>query len=423
MAKSFFPRLQGNSRGCLAFEPFFLIPFSMFSTYATLYMYELGLTEVNIGWITTIGLIVQVVSSLLSGYLTDRLGRKRAILFFDLLSWSLATLLWAFSQNLWFFVAAAIINGFQRVPHVAFYCLIVEDTRPNDRTYVFTLLQIISVIGGLFAPLGGLLVSHYGMVQGMRIMYVLAFLFMTFQFVGRHLTTRETEAGIKKRQETRELGLKQITVEYGGAFRDLWADSNLLLIFAVYILFNFQATLKTTYLSLYLADYLHLDSGIISLFPAVSSVIMLLTLWLLMPKISEQSANRSMMAGFALSALSNVMLVVYPSSSLLWIGLSTILAAVGLMISSPYLEAAVQNAIDDDKRAKVFSMLSVLILLFTAPAGIIGGWAYKLDPRIPLWLVTAAFAVSYLLLHLYRRRSNRKGSIPRQPERGIEQDS
>lgn len=388
----------------------------MFSTYATLYMYELGLTELNIGWITTIGLIVQVFSSLLSGYLTDRLGRKRAILYFDLLSWSLATLLWAFSQNLWFFAAAAVINGFQRVPHIAFYCLIVEDTRPADRTYVFTLLQIIGVIGGLFAPLGGLLVHQYGMVTGMRIMYVLAFLFMTFQFVGRHLTTRETEAGIRKRQETRELGLRESMIEYGGAFRDLGAERNLLLIFGVYILFNFQATLKSTYLYLYLADYIHLDSGILSMFPAVSSVIMLLTLWLLMPRIPDQSASRAMMAGFGLSALSNAMLVVYPSASFVWIGLSTILAAVGLMISSPYLEAAVQNAIEDEKRAKVFSMLSVLILVFTAPAGIIGGWAYKLDPRIPLWLVTAAFVASYLLLHLYRRRTAYKDTIPQQAQ-------
>ncbi|MNB74966.1 hypothetical protein D3C75_216060 [compost metagenome] len=118
-----------------------------------------------------------------------------------------------------------------------------------------------------------------------------------------------------------------------------------------------------------------------------------------------------MMAGFGLSAASNVMLVLYPSSSLLWIGLSTVLAAVGLMISSPYLEAAVQNAIEDDKRAKVFSMLSVLILLFTAPAGIIGGWAYKLDPRIPLWLVTAAFIVSYMLLHLYLKRTGSKSNV------------
>ncbi len=141
---------------------------------------------------------------------------------------------------------------------------------------------------------------------------------------------------------------------------------------------------------------------------------MLLTLWLLMPKIPDQSANRSMLAGFGLSSLSDVMLVLYPSSSLLWIGLSTILAAVGLMISSPYLEAAVQNAIDDDNWAKIFSMLSVLILLFTAPAGIIGGWAYKLDPSIPLWLVTAAFAISYMLLHLYRRRTDRNSGLPQQ---------
>lgn len=403
MTRRRFSRLQGNSRGCLAFEPFFLIPYSMFGTYATLYMHNLGVSETKIGWITTIGLVVQVFSSFISGYLTDRMGRKSAILYFDLLSWSLATILWAVSQNVWFFLAAAIINGFQRVPHVAFYCLVVEDTKPSDRTYVFTLLQIISVIGGLFAPLGGLLVDRFGLVPGVRIMYVLAFLMMTFQFVGRHLTTRETEIGLRKMRETRELGLKESLIDYGGAIRDIFASKPLLLIFGIYILFNFQATMKTTYLSLYLADYLHVDSGLISLFPAVSSVIMLLTLWLLMPKIPEQAANRAMMAGFALSVLSNVMLVILPTSNLAWIGLSTVLAAIGLMISSPYLEAAVQNAIDDEKRAKVFSMLSVLILLLTSPAGIIGGWAYELDPRIPIWIVSAAFAASVLLMLMHHR--------------------
>ncbi|MDO7907793.1 MFS transporter [Paenibacillus sp. JX-17] len=407
MARPLFQRLQGNSRGCLAFEPFFLIPYSMLTTYATLYMYHLGVTETAIGWITTISLIMQVFSSFLSGYLTDRMGRKSAILYFDLLSWTAATLLWAVSQNVWFFLFAAIINGFQRIPHVAFYCLVVEDTKPDDRTYVFTLLQIISVIGGLFAPLGGLLVEQYGLVNGMRIMYVLACVLMTFQFVGRHWTTKETEIGYRKMRETRELGLKDSLIDYGGAIREILQSKGLLLIFSVYILFNFQATLKTTYLSLYMADYLHMDSGLISLFPAVSSVIMLLTLWLLMPKISDNAANKAMMAGFALSVISNVMIVVVPSSNLLWIGISTILSAVGLMISSPYLEAAVQNAIDDEKRAKVFSMLSVLILLLTSPAGIIGGWAYKLDPRIPIWLVAVAFAGAYILTLLHRRQEKK----------------
>ncbi len=410
MASTFYPRLRGNSRGCLAFEPFFLIPYSMMATYATLYMYELGVTETNIGWITTLGLLVQVLAAFMSGYLTDRLGRKRAILIFDVLSWSVAMLIFAFSQNVWFFVLATCINGLQRVPHVAFYCLIVEDTPKKDRTYVFTLLQIIGVVGGLFAPLGGLLVSHYGLVDGTRIMYVLCSVLMTFQFIGRHVTTRETEMGYRKMKETKALGLKASLIDYSGAIRDLFASRSLMLIFVVYILFNFQMTLKTTYLSLYLADFLHIESWLISLVPAVSSVIMLLALWFIMPKIPAEGETRSMMAGFALSVLSNVMLVLWPTPNLLWVGLSTVLAAVGLMISSPYLEAAVQNAIDDEKRAKVFSMLSVVILLLTSPAGIVGGWAYTLDPRIPIWIITASFAAAFVFLMIYLSRI-RKGEL------------
>ncbi len=403
MARTWFPRLQGNSRGCLAFEPFFLIPYSMVMTYATLYMYELGVTETAIGWITTLSLIVQVISSFLSGYLTDRLGRKRAVLYFDLLSWTLATIVWAVSQNVWFFVLAALLNGFQRVPSTAFYCLVVEDTRPSDRTYVFTLLQIISVIGGLFAPLGGLLVYSYGLVDGTRIMYWIATISMTFQFIGRHLTTKETEMGYRKMQETRDLGLGKSLLDYAGAIREITASRSLLLIFGVYVLFNFQTTLKTTYLSLYMADYLHIDNDLISLVPAVSSIVMLVVLWLLTPRIPEQAMYKSMMAGFGLSVISNVMLVVGPITELAWVALSTVIAAVGMMISSPYLEAAVANAIDDNKRAKIFSMLSVLILLITSPAGIIGGWAYTFDPRIPIWLMIIAFALACVLTVRYER--------------------
>ncbi len=403
MARTWFPRLQGNSRGCLAFEPFFLIPYSMVMTYATLYMYELGVTETAIGWITTLSLIVQVISSFLSGYLTDRLGRKRAVLYFDLLSWTLATIVWAVSQNVWFFVLAALLNGLQRVPSTAFYCLVVEDTRPSDRTYVFTLLQIISVIGGLFAPLGGLLVYSYGLVDGTRIMYWIAAISMTFQFIGRHLTTKETEMGYRKMQETRDLGLGKSLLDYAGAIREITASHSLLLIFGVYVLFNFQTTLKTTYLSLYMADYLHIDNDLISLVPAVSSIVMLVVLWLLTPRIPEQAMYKSMMAGFGLSVISNVMLVVGPITELAWVALSTVIAAVGMMISSPYLEAAVANAIDDNKRAKIFSMLSVLILLITSPAGIIGGWAYTFDPRIPIWLMIIAFALACVLTVRYER--------------------
>ncbi|AEI40793.1 MFS transporter [Paenibacillus mucilaginosus] len=402
-----FSRLPQNARGCLLYEPLFLIPYSMFSTYATIYMFEMGMSETAIGWVTTLTLLVQVFSSFISGYLTDRLGRKGALLYFDLLSWTVGTLLWAVSQNIWFFIAAAVVNGFQRVPHTAFYCLLVEDTESKDRTFVFSILQFVAMLGGLFAPLGGLLVAQYGLVPGMRVMYVLACVCMTIQFVGRHFATRETQIGLRKMAETRSVSLMAGLREYKGVFRSMAGNKPLMMIFGVYILFQFQLTMKGTYLSLYLVDDLKLDSGLVSIFPAVTSMIMLLSMWLLRRQ-SDQGLHTVMLWGFFISLVSNLILILPLPGMMFWLILSTVLAAAGTMMTYPYLEAAVANAIDDENRASIFAMLSVLILLVVSPSGIIGGGAYRLDPSLPFLLIVLSFAASIALLVLYKRSVGRE---------------
>jgi len=405
-------RLKGNARGCLAYEPLFLIPYSMFMTYSTIYMYRLGLNETQIGWITSLGLAVQVLASLISGYLTDRLGRRRALLLFDLLSWTLGTLLWAASGHVWMFALAAFVNGFQRIPHIAFTCLLIEDTPPRERAHVFTVLQFIGVVGGLFAPLGGLLVDRYGVIAGERIMFVLACICMTTQFIGRHYSTHETEIGLRRMRETKGESLWKGLAGYGAVTREIAGNRPLLLIFAVYILFNFQMTLKTTFFSLYAVEQLQVGSGLVSVFPAATSVIMLLTMVLVMPRIGGGGAQRAMQLGFLISALSSVLLVIPGAGGWLPLSLSTILGAAGLMLSSPYLEAAVQNAIDDDRRAGVFAMLSVIILVVITPSGIIGGWAYAWDPRVPFVLIALSFAASMALLATYARRARQSAAHP-----------
>ncbi|MEO3947763.1 MFS transporter [Gorillibacterium sp. CAU 1737] len=407
-------RLKGNARGCLKYEPFFLIPYSMYSTYATLYMYQLGVDETGIGLITSLGLVMSIVSSLMSGYLTDRMGRKRAILYFDLLSWTLGTLIWAFAQNIWFFVAAALVNGFAKIPNTAFYCLLVEDTPPKERSFVFTVLQFVGVVGGLFAPLGGLIVNHYTLVPGMRILYGIACVFMTYQFIGRHFETRETEMGYRKMEETRQHSAagRQGWIAYFREARPLFSSKPLLLLFGVYILFNFQSTLKSTFLSLYMVEYLHVREEIISLFPALSSIVMLLFLWLLLPRIPERALLPAMQWGFALSVLSTVLLLLAPTGDIVVLSLSTVVGAVGTLLTAPYLETVVANALDDSNRANLFAILSVFILVFTSPAGVVGGWSYKMNPMMPFYLTVAAFALCMVLLFLYQRMEGHGNRTP-----------
>lgn len=86
------------------------------------------------------------------------------------------------------------------------------------------------------------------------------------------------------------------------------------------------------------------------------------------------------------------------------LSLSTVIAAIGTMMTYPYLETAVANAIDDENRAKIFALLQVLILIVISPSGIIGGWAYGIDPRIPFLLVAGAFVISIPLMLLYGKR-------------------
>ena len=60
-------------------------------------------------------MFVQVFAALASGVITDKLGRKRTTHLFDIVSWSIPCLIWAFSQNFTHFLIAAVINGLWRV--------------------------------------------------------------------------------------------------------------------------------------------------------------------------------------------------------------------------------------------------------------------------------------------------------------------
>ena len=102
--------LKGNERACLWTEPLWGIPYNLYVPFVSVYMAALGMTPVQIGAMSTIFFISQMFWALLSGVLTDKLGRRRCTVIFDLLSWSVPTFLWMLAQDYRWFVAAALFN-------------------------------------------------------------------------------------------------------------------------------------------------------------------------------------------------------------------------------------------------------------------------------------------------------------------------
>lgn len=397
-----FGNIKGNPRAGLLYEPLFLLPSSLFMPYASVYMLQLGASASEIGWITTLGLVLQIFTSMISGYITDRLGRRMTLLVFDLISWSAATLIWALADNIWYFVAAAVLNSFIRVASTAWRCLLVEDTPPQDRYYVFGLLQLIGVVCGLFAPLGGLMVGQWSVVPAVRLMYAISFACITVMCIARHLSIYETEIGLRKKNEYSKMRISSMWAEYKTVTRMIATNRQMMLVFSLYILFQFQITVKNTFLSVYIVEWLRFPDAFVAIFPAITSAAMLALILFVSHRIKASRLVPAMIAGFILSAAAVFIQIAIPAGEYAWLIASGVLSAIGTIMTAPYLEAAVANAIDDDKRAGMLSILSVIMLVFISPAGAIGGWSYTLDPRLPFLLMAVTFVASAIMIYYYK---------------------
>ncbi|HHY98969.1 MAG TPA: MFS transporter, partial [Firmicutes bacterium] len=129
--------ISRNVQILLSTEPLWAIPVTWIRTYASLFMEQLGINAVEIGWLASLTLITQMLVAPFGGYVADRFGRKRTLIVFDILSWILPTILWMMARNVWFFVVAAILNGINIIIWPSWSCLLVEDTRPDRRPTVF----------------------------------------------------------------------------------------------------------------------------------------------------------------------------------------------------------------------------------------------------------------------------------------------
>ena len=175
--------LKDNPKLSLLTEPLWNIPYNLFTPYATLYMYALGVGDTQIGFLLSVGMCFQIVTALLGGIITDKLGRRVTTIMFDTFAWSIPCLILAFAQNFWWFLAAAICNSMYQITNVSWTCLFVEDCDPKKMVNAFTWIQVTGLIAVFFAPLATLLVDWFTMVTAVRFIYFFSFVSMTAKFV------------------------------------------------------------------------------------------------------------------------------------------------------------------------------------------------------------------------------------------------
>ena len=391
--------LQGNARACLWTEPLWGIPYNLCLPYASLYMAALGLSPAEIGMVASIGIVSQVIFSMLSGVITDKLGRRWTTVIFDTLSWSVPEFIWMASQNVNWFIAAALFNGAWRVTENSWDLLMMEDLEAKDVLPAVSLTQILGLIAAFIAPLSKFAIDTFGLVPTMRVLYGITGTSMTIKFLLVHIFTKETRMGVQRMKETKNKRLITMLWECREVYLRLVLNKRMLLTFGILAAHSLVTTLSSTYWALLVCDSMGISEGNIVLFSTFKNIVTLLCAFILVPRISLANVKKPLLLGFGgyIVSLALLLAASFGAAALPLLIVSCALEALSLAILSPTTRSLMLVSANAQERARVCGMIYATIALLTAVFPGIVGYLAEISLRIPFVVCIGMFVFAVFL--------------------------
>ena len=391
-------RNKGNPRTLVLIEPLWGIPYNLIAPFATLYMYTQGVTDVQIGTILSITMVIQVFFSFFAGILADKLGRKFTTMMGDFFGWALACLVWSVSHNFWLFLLAAILNCFEQINQTAWYCLLIEDAQPADLVGLYTWVSIGGLVAIFFAPLSGLLVNAYSVVPVVRVLYVLFSLTMLTKSLITLKFCKETKQGQIRRAETKGVSVFHMLGEYRHLIPKLLRDKGVLKAVAVSVILYITNMVSTNFFSLYVTQRLGLSENVLALFPILNAAVMLVFMVGIQHRLSSTRFRAPLWVGLGLYCVAAVVLILSPADSLGFVLVYVFVAAVAAALVNPRKDALLQLNIDVQERARLNALIMASTILLSSPFGYLAGWLSSLDRRLPFAFTFLLFAAAMVVV-------------------------
>jgi MFS family permease len=404
--------LKGNPRACVYAEPLWGIPYNLYAPYASVFMLALGLADRQIGLTLSVSWAIQVVFSLLSGAITDKLGRRWTSMIFDIVAWSLPALISALARNFWFFLAAGAINSVWRITQNSWSCLLVEDAESEELVGIYSWIYIANIIVGFIAPLGGMLIARFTMVPTVRGLYFFAAAMFTIKALVTFRFTRETARGEERRLATRGQSLASILGGYGAVLRRIAGSPRTLYTGALMVIVSITSMISGGFWSILATEKLGIPASSLALFPFAKSAVSIALFFALTPVLAKLRFRLPMAFGFLVFALSQLLYAIAPFRGYAMLFAGAILEACGLAIANPLVDRLVVLNVDPEERARIQSLLFVGVILVSSPFGWIAGELSHLDKSLPFALTIALYALGAVLA----LAAGREGTPPGEPD-------
>jgi MFS family permease len=401
--------LRGNPRACVYTEPMWGLSMNLCLPYATVYMLSFGMSDVQVGIVTSIYMFSQMISAFLSGAVTDKMGRRKSTAVFDFLAWSIPSIIWASSQGFWFFVVAALFNGMMRITHVAWNCLLIEDAPRDKITRIYSWIIIFGNLSALFAPISSILVAKLTLVPAIRILYINAFVVMTAKVLILYRLSTETAVGRMRREESSGKSWGKMLSGYKNTVRKIMASRGTMFALIISILVEIVVMLGTTFWQIIVSRRIGVPDTLLPIFPMVKSILSIFLFFTIISGIKQTNLKTPLYGGFASYIISCVLLISITGTGVLGYVLlfaSILFEALGAAVLNMLRESLVAIHVDVAERSGAMGLILTTVMLVSVPFGYIGGLLSDISRVLPFVLSIVLLLLGILATALFYRRSS-----------------
>jgi len=377
---------------------------TMLSVYEPLYIKGLGASTSIVGSIYAVSTIILSIARIPGGYVADRYGRKKIIVFMTF-GVALSYLFYAFAPGWeWILVGAIILNA----------CLLYQpallairaDSVPSEKRGTgFALADFFSWIVSVPAPLVVIyLVSTLGFIGGMRVAYLAAVGLGTCATLLR-LFLKETLPKEERKLDAENFTehLKDFKTEYSDAAK--FVSKALPALVMVYIFCNFAFWGCWPLFSIFAVDFLGVsweNWGFINVLANIVYVAAVLPVGVLLDKIGRKKVLLPFITVVAVSAF---LYAITPSRTeytllflVVWFPFLMFAQSL-LFILFPALEA---DLVSRRKRGRVIAVLMLLSSVAGAAGQALGGIMYEqVNQRFPFLILGTFATISFFITLLW----------------------
>ncbi len=363
---------------------------NMYGPLLSLYLESLGATVTQIGLFYTLSQIVPLVLQILGGWVSDSLGRLRAIAIGSVFGTIGALILVGSTSWGWVLLSSAVGAGAGALVGPSFDAFIAEKSSNENRARVFGVSQmlygIVAVVG---PPAGGWIVHNYGyktMLWAAAVLYIIAMIIrIAMARSGRHDTvayerTAFTFAGLKK--------------NLGAMFGLLFAGGVITWILITDGVRDISFGMSMNFLGLFMEQVGGLNIQTIGLLNGVFGLFMMAFMipggWL----ADKKGERLGIALGFFMHLLSLGAISILPPASPVWMYYTGFaVAGLGVGLIAPAYQALISKAVPAHLRGTAFGLFSTSLGLISLPAPFLGSLLWKnISPQLP-FAITAVVSL------------------------------